>query len=107
MELKSSKVLSFDVVNLSHRMGRSSLWMESAHERFHIKPVYGDPTDVDAVSIVSNLQQLQAPIFHHNLQGSRASIDSVLDQLFESMYRCDYNFTSSDLVHDILIESLD
>jgi hypothetical protein len=55
------------------------------------------------MAIVGNLEQLQAPIFNHYLNGGRASINSVLNELLEGMYWGNDDFASGDLVDNVLI----
>ena len=58
------------------------------------------------MAIVGNLKQLQPSIFDDNLERSRPSVDSILNQFFQSMNRGDYDFTGSNLVDHILVKSL-
>lgn len=64
-------------------------------------------TDIDAMSVVGDLKQFEPSILDDNLERSRASIDSVFDQLLQCMNRGNYNFAGSNLVDNILIKSLD
>ena len=59
-------------------------------------------TYIDASAIIGYLQKLQAPLFDQDLNGGRASIDGVLDQLLQSMNRGYNNLACCDLVDDIL-----
>jgi hypothetical protein len=63
-------------------------------------------TYIDAVAIVCDLKQLQAPVFDHYFERCRAGINGILDKFFESMHRCYDDLASSDLVHNIRIKCL-
>lgn len=65
-----------------------------------------DQTNIDAVPIVRDLEQFQASILDENLQRSRAGVDGVFDQFFERMHRRNYDFSSGNLVHNVLIQGL-
>ena len=59
MEARSSKVFSFEVVNLSQRIGRSSFYISC--QNVTSQSVYVAPqreTDVNTMAIVSNLEEL-------------------------------------------------
>jgi hypothetical protein len=58
MEVRSSKALSLEVVKRSHKIGRSSFLEMSAYD--DSKSVH---TYIDAVSVIGNLQQLEAAVF--------------------------------------------
>lgn len=103
--VKSSKVLSLEVVNLSQRIGKSSFWLEVSKES-RTQGRYGPVTDIDAMAVVRDLKQLQPSILNDNLKGSGASIHSIFDQFFQRMDRSDYDLASSDLVDNILIKRL-
>ena len=106
IDVRSSKVLSLDVVNLSQRIGRSSFYIlvssSDKDQTLHVTV-----TNVDSVAIVGNLKQLQPSIFDNNLKRSRPGVDSILNQFFQSMNRSDYDFAGSNLVYHILVKSLD
>ena len=105
MVVKSSKVLSLEVVNLSQRIGKSSLWFQVSKEN-GTQARYSTVTDIDAMAVVGDLKQLQPSLLNDNLKRSGASIHSIFDQLFQGMDRSDYDFASSYLVDNILIKRL-
>lgn len=56
--------------------------------------------------IVSDLQKLQTAFFDKNLEVGGSSIDSVLDQFFQSVDWGNNDLSCGDLVDDIWIECL-
>jgi len=74
----SWNVDSFDVVNRSQRMGRSSFYEWSEDTR--IEGYYG--TYSDAAPVVLYLQQLQASILNSNLDGASSGVQCILKQFF-------------------------
>lgn len=67
----------------------------------------GTDTNIDAVTVVGDLKQLQASILDNNLKGGRTRIHCIFDQLLQRMSRGDYDFAGSNFVNNILIKSLD
>ena len=63
-------------------------------------------TYINAATIVSDLQELQAPILDQNLNRGRPSIHSIFDQLLESVHRCYNDLSCRDLIDDILGQCL-
>ena len=106
IEVRSSKVFSLDVVNLSQRIGRSSFYVRVSKHQGALS-LCGTVTDINTMAVVGDLKQLQPSILDDNLDGCRASIHCIFNQLLQSMNRGDYDFAGSDLVDNILIKSLD
>ena len=105
MEVRSSKVLSLEVVNLSQRIGKSSFYaiVSRIESNFTLQTT---ATDVDTMSVVRDLKQLQPSILDDDLERSRASINSILYQFLQCMNRGDYDLACSNFVDNILIKSL-
>lgn len=59
------------------------------------------------MAVVGDLEEFEAAILDEDFNGSRASVDGILDQLFQCMHGSHDDLSCSDLVHDIGIESLD
>ncbi len=57
--------------------------------------------------VVSDLKQLESTVFHNNLNRGRAGINSILDELFESVHRCYDDLACGDLIYNILIKCLE
>lgn len=64
-------------------------------------------THVYAMAVVGNLEELEAAILDEDFNGSRTSVDGILDQLFQCMHGSHDDLSRSDLIDDIGIESLD
>lgn len=59
-----------------------------------------------SMTIVSDLQKLQPAFFNKNFEGGRASINSILDELLQSMDRSNNDLSGRDFVDNIWIECL-
>lgn len=94
------------MVNLSHRMGKSSFYLLISENRGG-QALYDTATNVDAVAVVGDLKQLQPSILDENVERSRPSIHSILNQFLQSMDRGDNDFAGSNLVDNILLKGLD
>ena len=64
-------------------------------------------TDIDAMSIVCDLQELQTSIFDNDLYECCASIHCIFNQFFQSMNRRNNDLAGGDFINNILIERLD
>lgn len=104
MEVKSSKAFSFEVVNLSQSIERSSLYNEGI-QLCQEMPIALN-THVDPMPIVRNLKKLQTAIFDSNFHRSRSSIHGILDELLESVHWSDDDLAGSNLVDDIFVQRL-
>ena len=62
MEERSSNVLSLDVVNLSHRIGKSSFCWDGQH----VQGMAMRETCIDSAAIVCDLEQFEAAIFNQD-----------------------------------------
>ena len=103
--VKSSNVLSLDVVNLSQRIGKSSFWFRVSKKNC-TQSRYGSVTDVNAMAVVGDLKQLEPSILDDDLKRSGACIHSIFNQFLQRMNRSDYDFASSNLIDNILIKRL-
>lgn len=59
------------------------------------------------MTTIGDLQQFQPTVFHQDIDGGCASINGILDEFFESMDGSYDDFTSSNLIDDILIKWFD
>lgn len=63
-------------------------------------------TDIDSMSIICDLQKLQASIFDNDLYKGRASIHCIFNQFFQSVNRRHNDLAGGDLINNILIKRL-
>ena len=61
---------------------------------------------LDAAAVVSTLQQLETTLLHDDFERCGTCIDGIFHQLLQSVHGCDDDFTSSNLVDDIGVQSL-
>jgi hypothetical protein len=93
---RSSKVFSLEVVNLSHRSERSSLWIGQ------FVKYQAAESHVYSAAIVGDLKKLETAVFDDNVELRGTGINGILQQLLQCVDRGDDYFTSGYLVDDIL-----
>lgn len=63
-------------------------------------------THLNPTAIICDLKKLQSTVLDENIQSRGTSINGILYQLLESMYRGDNNFTCCNLVDYIWVQGL-
>ena len=102
---KSSNATSLLVVKRSHTIDMSSFCTQGSGER--CKDSHTPPAYLDTMAIVLDLKQLETSALDDDSDGSRASIERVLDQLLQRGSRPMHNLACSDAVHDNLVQLSD
>lgn len=99
IDVKSSNDFNFDVVNRSHRIGRSSFlgWNKQK------SPQKGLNIYVNAMSVVSNLKQFESTVFDKDLKRCCSSIYRILYKFFQGVYGGNNDLASCNFVDNVWI----